>query len=363
MSQSTQRRINTGAIRTAGTPSTVEPQSHEKPTRSQSAPSSSALHDDESSSFDAYRKSVAERMSIAERRRADAEDIIISTYSFDQLQAALLAATVAVFTGASVPGLKPDPRETSAFYLARASQLFANASGVQINLPFMPPDPATFSPSRSALWVNSLWFLSLALSLSVILLASSLQRWALRYGCAEPDSADQGDELRVTWLSRILPVVLRISISFFYVGLAMLLFDSLKTYLGTWQALFLTSTSILGPVLSRLLRGVVKWVIGRLDWILVLRELRDERGPVATEREGDSKAPEARAQACVESTDGEEGTLGEGGDSWGRGTWGAGAGRWCTRGRAPQGAALLWWLGIHAGGLRGIVCIAPTGGV
>ncbi|KAI9447513.1 hypothetical protein H4582DRAFT_2068090 [Lactarius indigo] len=243
----TERTINTGSIRTEGaTSSTVEPQSHEKPTQSQSAPSPSSLHegstsaDGSSSSFDTYRKSVAERVSIAGRRRADAEDIIIS--------AALLAATVAVFTGASVPGLRPDPRETSAYYLAKASQMFANASGVQIDLPFMPPDPATFSPSRSALWVNSLWFLSLALSLSVILLASSLQRWALRYGCAEPDSADQGDELRITWLSQLLPVVLRTSISFFYVGLAMLLYDSLKTYLGVWQALFLTSTSIIGPV-------------------------------------------------------------------------------------------------------------------
>jgi len=113
----------------------------------------------------------------------------------------------------------------------------------------MPPDPAKFSPSRSALWVNSLWFLSLALSLSCILLASSLQRWALRYGCAGLDSADQGDELRVTWLAGILPVVLRISISFFYAGLAMLLFDSLKTYLGIWQAMFLTSTSIIGPII------------------------------------------------------------------------------------------------------------------
>ncbi|KAH8993835.1 hypothetical protein EDB86DRAFT_1313842 [Lactarius hatsudake] len=227
MSQSTERTINARAT-TQGATSTVEPQSHEKPTQSQSGPTpseGSTSVDASPSSFDTYRKAVAERVSIAERRRADAEDIIIS--------AALLAATVAVFTGASVPGLKPDPRETSAFYLARASQLFANASGVQIDLPFMPPDPATFSPSRSALWVNSLWFLSLALSLSVILLASSLQRWALRYGCAEPDSADQGDELRITWLSRILPVVLRISISFFYVGLVMLLFDSLKTYLGT----------------------------------------------------------------------------------------------------------------------------------
>lgn len=104
MSRSTERTINTEAIRTEGTtPSTgtslgqlslsilisspsllvclVEPQSTEKPTQSQSAPSPSALHEgstSDGSSFDTYRKSVAERVSTAERRRADAEDIIIS---------------------------------------------------------------------------------------------------------------------------------------------------------------------------------------------------------------------------------------------------------------------------------------------
>jgi hypothetical protein len=127
--------------------------------------------------------------------------------------------------------------------------MFANASGVQIDIPYMPPDPAEFSPSRPAVWVNSFWFLSLALSLSCILLASSLQRWALRYGCTALDRADQRDEMRVTWLSRVLPVALRISISFFYAGLGVLLFDSLRVYLGILLALSLSTTSIAGPVI------------------------------------------------------------------------------------------------------------------
>lgn len=102
MSRSTERTINTGAIRTEGATLSAgtslgklsssvlissssplgclaEPQSPEKPTQSASSPS--ALHEgsaDGSSSFDTYRKLVAERVSIAERRRADAEDIITS---------------------------------------------------------------------------------------------------------------------------------------------------------------------------------------------------------------------------------------------------------------------------------------------
>lgn len=127
--------------------------------------------------------------------------------------------------------------------------MFANASGVQIDIPYMPPDPAEFSPSRPAVCVNSFWFLSLALSLSCILLASSLQRWARRYGYTALDSADEDEEIRLTWLSRLLPATLRISISFFYAGLGVLLFDSLRVYLGILLALFLSTTSIVGPVI------------------------------------------------------------------------------------------------------------------
>lgn len=41
--------------------------------------------------------------------------------------------------------------------------------------------PSAFSPPRYALWVNSLWFLSLVISLSCAMLATSLQQWARRY--------------------------------------------------------------------------------------------------------------------------------------------------------------------------------------
>ena len=41
--------------------------------------------------------------------------------------------------------------------------------------------PSTFSPSRYAVWVNPLWFLSLVMSLSCALWATSLQQWARRY--------------------------------------------------------------------------------------------------------------------------------------------------------------------------------------
>ena len=41
--------------------------------------------------------------------------------------------------------------------------------------------PPAFSPPRYAIWVNSLWFLSLVISLTCAMLATLLQQWARRY--------------------------------------------------------------------------------------------------------------------------------------------------------------------------------------
>lgn len=77
-----------------------------------------------------------------------------------------------------------------------------------------------------------------------------MQRWALRYGRAGLDSADQGDdELRITRLAILLTVAHRVSISFFYAGFALLIFDSLRIYLGNWPALLLSTTSTVGPIM------------------------------------------------------------------------------------------------------------------
>ncbi len=41
--------------------------------------------------------------------------------------------------------------------------------------------PLVFSPPMYAIWVNILWFLSLAISLTCSLLATLLQQWAHQY--------------------------------------------------------------------------------------------------------------------------------------------------------------------------------------
>ena len=80
----------------------------------------------------------------------------------------------------SIQDIQQNPQNTSNFYLANIYQLLAetNQSNVLISFPTSPPP---FSPPAFAVWVNSLWFLSLAISITCALLATLLQQWARRY--------------------------------------------------------------------------------------------------------------------------------------------------------------------------------------
>jgi len=91
----------------------------------------------------------------------------------------LFSAAVAAFVAVSVQDLKPSSQDISAFYLANIYQIL---NGSQVVIPPTLPDPSIpFSPPTSAVWVNSLWVLSLLISLTCALLATLLQQWARRY--------------------------------------------------------------------------------------------------------------------------------------------------------------------------------------
>jgi hypothetical protein len=96
-------------------------------------------------------------------------------------QTGLFAATVGGLLTISIPDLKPDPQDTSTFYLANIYQVFANPNVSHATIPPTLPQPPAFSPPRYAIWVNSLWFLSLAISLSGATVATLGQQWAHRY--------------------------------------------------------------------------------------------------------------------------------------------------------------------------------------
>ncbi|KAH9965093.1 hypothetical protein BGW80DRAFT_759519 [Lactifluus volemus] len=85
----------------------------------------------------------------------------------------LFSAAVAVLVAVSIQDLN----SSSQFYLANIQQLLAgNVSQVT------PPSPLTdFSPPPHAIWVNSLWFLSLSISLVCGVLVTSQQHWIRSY--------------------------------------------------------------------------------------------------------------------------------------------------------------------------------------
>jgi len=147
----------------------------------------------------------------------------------------LFSASVAAFVAVSVQDLKPSSQDISAFYLANIYQIL---NGSQIVIPPSLSDPSTFSPSTSAVWVNSLWFLSLLISLTCALLATLLQQWARRYMKVTQTRysphkrariraffAEGVEKLHLPWAVEALPALLHLSLFLFFAGLTVFLFN------------------------------------------------------------------------------------------------------------------------------------------
>ena len=88
---------------------------------------------------------------------------------------------MAAFIVKSYKQLQSDSSNTTVLLLAQISQqLAALSSGTSFSIPSgLPGQP--FQPSASAVRVNTLWFLSLVLSLTCALLATLMQQWVRRY--------------------------------------------------------------------------------------------------------------------------------------------------------------------------------------
>ena len=187
-----------------------------------------------------------------ERWQKDSEGIIIfvrniyfryvpygCAYQLGALQTGLFSAVVAAVVVVSVQDLRPNSQDTSAFYLEKMYQLQAdpNASRPAITSPLA--NPPAFSPPRHAIWVNSLWFLSLAISLTCAMLATLLQQWARRYvrttqmlRCSPEKRARMRayfangvDKFHVSWAVETLPTLVHLSLLMFFAGLLVFLFN------------------------------------------------------------------------------------------------------------------------------------------
>ena len=165
--------------------------------------------------------------------------------------------------GASVRGLQIDPLDKWAFYLLKTHELLAEDREPYTHfISTTIPDPTRFAPAKSVVLINSLWFLSLAISLSCIMLASLPQRWthgiemvgglsrtSLRNpAAAAPRPSVSGeDELPPPWLIKVLPTLLHIALYLFFSGFAVFVFNLTSGY-GIAQALLLTAGSLISPL-------------------------------------------------------------------------------------------------------------------
>jgi hypothetical protein len=146
---------------------------------------------------------------------------------------------VAALSAVSVQDLRPNPQDISAFYLGNIYQLLADPNTSTASLPFPVAKPPVFSPPRYAVWVNSLWFLSLVISLTCALLATLLRQWARRYlSITQPPRyrphkrvrirafvAGGVDKLHLPWVVEVLPALVHLTLFLFFSRLLVYLFN------------------------------------------------------------------------------------------------------------------------------------------
>ena len=139
----------------------------------------------------------------------------------------------------SIQDLKPNPQLTSEFFLEKIYTRLDGPDGSQASLLNTATKPPVFSPPRYVVWVNSLWFLSFAISLSYAMLAMMLHQWARRYQRvtqhlrSSPHKrarvraffSDAIDGLHVLWVIEGVRAMIHLSMFLFFAGLLIYLFN------------------------------------------------------------------------------------------------------------------------------------------
>ncbi|QRW07937.1 activating signal cointegrator 1 complex subunit 3 [Ceratobasidium sp. AG-Ba] len=151
---------------------------------------------------------------------------------------ALFSAVSTTFVVESFKMLQPDPSQTSANALIEITQLLRTMSnGGNTASIDTSTDPAAFSPPASAIWINALWFLSLALSVSVSLIVMLAKQWCYSYmsgRLGQPHIQARTRQRRLEELERwrmpeilaFLPSLIHLSLFLFFVGLIISLWDA-----------------------------------------------------------------------------------------------------------------------------------------
>ncbi|KAH9033195.1 hypothetical protein EDB83DRAFT_1834090 [Lactarius deliciosus] len=144
------------------------------------------------------------------------------------------------FIAMSYPNLQQDPNITTQSILVKISQQLATANGT-ISAASLS-DQSSFTPSAWVVFVNSVWFLSLVLSLTCALIATLLQQWARRYlqmiqrnhpphvrAHIREYFSRGARRFHIFWLVEALPFLLLISVLLFFAGLLAFAFLTNRT--------------------------------------------------------------------------------------------------------------------------------------
>jgi hypothetical protein len=140
----------------------------------------------------------------------------------------------------------------------------------QIDPIFPPPFfPTPIFSTNYAVWVNSLWFLSLVISITCALLATLLQQWARRYlkvtqtryslhkrARIRSFFAEGVEKSLLPWVVEALPTLIHVSLFLFFAGLVVFLwnvnltiFKVVLSWIGVCTALYGCITLI--PIFRR----------------------------------------------------------------------------------------------------------------
>ncbi|KAK0217180.1 hypothetical protein IW262DRAFT_1276067, partial [Armillaria fumosa] len=148
--------------------------------------------------------------------------------------AGLFSAVLTTFVVQTSQRMQPDYSKASMLLLFEILKATVSNDS-QISIP--PCPTALSSPSYSDVWMDTLWFVSLMLSLITALVAVLVKQWLHQYVAVVSDSSAR-DRARIRHMRHaglqawqvpmiidLLPVLLHVSLALFFAGLAIFLFS------------------------------------------------------------------------------------------------------------------------------------------
>ncbi len=159
-------------------------------------------------------------------------------FPYSQLcQAGLFSAVVTTFVAQTSQSLQADYTEMSAnllFEMINIQRAIASGASLDTVAPSPLNPNTTFIASTTSIWVNGLWFTSLALSLTTALVSVLVKQWLHHY-MALPSGTPRERSLlrqfrfaglqkwRVLVIIGLLPVLMHTALAIFFVGLVVFL--------------------------------------------------------------------------------------------------------------------------------------------